>query len=76
MQKSRLSNNFGGSVKKRRLAAGMTQEALAEAAKLHPTYVSMVERGKRNPTLESAYAIAKALGVKLAELIKEAEELP
>ena len=43
------------------MAAGLSQEKLAETAGLHPTYVSMVERGIRNPTLDVAARIAKAL---------------
>ncbi|MGH7812924.1 MAG: helix-turn-helix domain-containing protein [Candidatus Binataceae bacterium] len=50
-----------------------SQEALAEAARIHPTYVSLLERGKRKPTVEVANRIAQALGVKLSALIEEAE---
>ena len=54
------------------MAAGLTQEKLAERAGLHPTYISMVERGVRNPTLDAAVRIAKALKVALPRLIEEA----
>jgi transcriptional regulator with XRE-family HTH domain len=53
------------------MAAGMTQEVLAERAGLHATYVGMVERGVRNPTLDVAAQIAKALRVELPVLISE-----
>jgi transcriptional regulator with XRE-family HTH domain len=53
------------------MALALSQEALAEAAKLHPTYISMVERGVRNPTLDAAAKIAAALKVPLPELIAE-----
>lgn len=55
------------------MAAGVSQEKLAEAAGLHPTYVSMVERGIRNPTLDVAARIAKALKVTLPRLIEQAQ---
>lgn len=64
-----ISKRFGAVVKRHRSALALTQEALAEAAKLHPTYISMVERGVRNPTLDAAAKIASALKVPLPELI-------
>ena len=70
-----LSKRFGTAVRFRRMAAEMSQEALAEKAALHPTYVSMVERGIRNPTLDVAARLAKALKVSLPELIEEAQQL-
>jgi len=55
------------------MAAGLSQEKLAEVARLHPTYVSMVERGIRNPTLDVAARIAKALKISLPRLIEQAQ---
>ena len=68
-----ISKRFGSAVRDRRTAAGITQEELAERAGLHPTYVSMVERGVRNPTLDVAARIAKALKAELPKLIEEAQ---
>jgi transcriptional regulator with XRE-family HTH domain len=48
----------------------MSQEALAESSNLHRTYISGVERGIRNPSLQSLDRIAKGLGVGLAEFFK------
>jgi transcriptional regulator with XRE-family HTH domain len=70
---SNISKAFGTAVRDRRIAAGLSQEKLAEAAGLHPTYVSMVERGIRNPTLDVAARIAKALEVTLPRLIEHAQ---
>ena len=70
-----ISKRFGLAVRDRRTAARITQEELAERAGLHPTYVSMVERGVRNPTLDTAARIAKALKVGLPQLIEEAQQL-
>jgi transcriptional regulator with XRE-family HTH domain len=67
-----ISKRFGIAVRKHRTAAGITQEILAERAGLHATYVGMVERGIRNPTLDVAARIAKALKVELPLLIGEA----
>lgn len=55
------------------MLAGLTQEALAERAGLHPTYISMVERGVRNVTLVAADKIAAALGAPLDEIVAEAK---
>lgn len=52
---------FGLNVRRQREARELTQEALAEKASLHPTYVSGIERGVRNPSLLSIARIAKAL---------------
>lgn len=67
-----ISAAFGHIVRRRRLAAGLTQEALADRAKLHPTYIGMVERGVRNPTLDVCDKISIALGISLAVLVEEA----
>ena len=68
-----ISKLFGSAVRARRTAAGFSQEKLAERAGLHPTYISMVERGVRNPTLDASARIAKALKVSLPMLIEEAQ---
>jgi transcriptional regulator with XRE-family HTH domain len=70
---SSISKHFGRAVRNRRVAAGLSQEALAERAGLHPTYVSMVERGIRNPTLDVSARIAKALKIGLPKLVEEAQ---
>ena len=73
MSEQSLSVIFGKIVRAKREAAGFSQEELAEFAAIHPTYVGLVERGKRNPTLDISDRIAKALGCSLAELLGVAE---
>jgi transcriptional regulator with XRE-family HTH domain len=72
MESPGISKQFGLAVRQKRMALGLTQENLAERAKLHPTYISMVERGVRNPTLEASAQIAKALQISLPVLLEEA----
>ncbi len=60
-------------VRRRRVARGLSQESLAYAARLHPTYISLLERGLRNPSLTSIQKVARALGISMAALVSEAE---
>jgi len=73
VKKSRLSTAFAKVIRRNRLAKGLSQEALAEAAGIHHTYVGLLERGKRNATIEIAARLARALGKKLSILIEESE---
>jgi transcriptional regulator with XRE-family HTH domain len=52
-----------------------SQEELAHASGLHPTYISGIERGLRNPTWLSLGRIAGALEVRMSELAALAEKL-
>lgn len=49
----------------------ISQEALADKARLHRTYLGGLERGEINPTLSNADKVAKALDMKLSELLDE-----
>ena len=59
---------FGRRVRVLRVARGMSQEDLADAAGVHRTYVSSLERGLRNVGLDNVYALADALDVDPSEL--------
>ena len=62
---------FGQTVRHLRLEQGISQEELAERCGLHRTYISDVELGKRNVSLENIEHIAKALNIPLASLFEE-----
>jgi transcriptional regulator with XRE-family HTH domain len=62
---------FGKRLREIRERVGVSQEKLAELAKLHRTYVSSVERGKRNISLVNIERLALALGVSLKELMPD-----
>jgi DNA-binding XRE family transcriptional regulator len=49
--------------------ASLTQEALADAAELHWTYIGQIERGERNLSYKNVLKLARGLGVKPAELM-------
>ena len=76
MPPSAITKRFGAVVRAYRLKAGFSQEALADLAALHVTYISLVERGRRNPTLDVANRIAAALKTPLGRLIDACEDLP
>jgi len=62
---------LGLAIKRRRLSQGLTQEQLAEAADLHWTYISGIERGIRNISILNLCHIAHALGLRVRDLVKE-----
>ncbi|MBZ9679618.1 MULTISPECIES: helix-turn-helix domain-containing protein [unclassified Mesorhizobium] len=57
-----------------RAASGLTQEQVAERANVSQQYVSGLERGERNPTIETLQAIASALGVSHVELVRPIDQ--
>lgn len=62
---------LGETIRKHRLALGLTQEELAEKADLHWTYISGIERGIRNVSIVNLYHIALALQVRVRDLVKD-----
>ncbi|MFK3843233.1 helix-turn-helix domain-containing protein [Serratia sp. NPDC087055] len=71
MKKSKeITVLFGQRVKALRLQAGLSQEAFADKCGLDRTYISGIERGVRNPTLEVLGVIADGLEIELAVLFK------
>ncbi len=60
---------FGRVLREYRSRAGFTQEGLAFEAGVDRTFVSMLERGQRQPTLTTLFSLAKVLGVSPATLV-------
>ncbi|MFT9668506.1 helix-turn-helix domain-containing protein [Streptomyces rhizosphaericola] len=69
-----LCSHLGLAVRAVRLRRGWSQELLSEKSGLDRTYVSGLERGRRNPALLTLARLADALEVPLSELIRDAEE--
>lgn len=65
---------LGQAVNEARREKGLTQEELAQTVGLHETYISLIERGQRNPTWGTVRRISHALGLPLPELARRAEE--
>jgi transcriptional regulator with XRE-family HTH domain len=62
---------LGEKVRSYRHERGLTQEALAETLDLSVAYVSLIERGGRNPPFTTVVGIARALGVSPRDLCSE-----
>jgi transcriptional regulator with XRE-family HTH domain len=62
---------LGERVREYRRNRGLTQEALAEALDLSVAYVSLIERGGRNPPYTTVVAIARALDVPTARIVTD-----
>lgn len=60
---------FGGRVRDRRTALGISQEELARRSGLHWTFVGQVERGQRNLSLHNILKLAKGLDIDPADLV-------
>ncbi len=71
-----LLHIFAKNVQAIRTSKGLSQEKLAELAELHRTYISAVEREKRNISIENIEKIASALDVEPYILLKNNSNLP
>lgn len=61
---------FGRNVQERRKELGLTQEDLEGLTGLRRSYISDLERGRRNPTIKALQRLAEALQVEPAELVR------
>lgn len=73
VQHESLQISFGIVVRQFRERAGVSQEELAHRAQLHRTYVSLLERGQRTPSLGVVFALSEALEVSPAALVQAVE---
>ncbi|MGH7977536.1 MAG: helix-turn-helix domain-containing protein [Limisphaerales bacterium] len=62
---------FGEGIRKHRKATALTQEKLAERIDINPVYMGQIERGYKVPTVDVLLRIAKALGVRVRDLVNE-----
>lgn len=67
--KKEILIKFGDKVRERRIVLGLSQEELAERAKVHRTYIGMIERAEKNITLQNIEKVANALEIPLDKLM-------
>lgn len=68
-----IRRTFGENMRKYRLAAGLSQEAVAVKMDVDRAHVSSMERGQQNVTLLTLWAASEALGIMPADLVAEPE---
>lgn len=71
MKLTQTQQNLGKIIQKIRLEQGLSQEDLSEKSGLHRTYIGSIERGERNISLKNLLVIAKALNIRLSDLLKK-----
>lgn len=62
---------LGARIREIRLQKNLTQAELANKCQCNRNYISMLERGERNPSYKSLIMIAEGLGVKIQKIVKE-----
>lgn len=67
---SAMTKLIGLRIRNYRIQSCLNQEQLAELAGCHPTYIGQIERGEKNPTIESIVKITKALKIPLSQLFE------
>jgi transcriptional regulator with XRE-family HTH domain len=68
---SPLKRNFGKRIRELRKARGFTsQESFGDRCGFDRTYISGIERGVRNPSLDAVEVLAKALGISVGKLFR------
>ncbi|MGH9895291.1 MAG: helix-turn-helix domain-containing protein [bacterium] len=69
-----LSVKFGRTVRRLRDSADYSQEGFADAIGVHRTYMSTLERGRGNPSLDMIARIARGLGLTVTKLFDAVEK--
>ncbi|MDR4517954.1 MAG: helix-turn-helix domain-containing protein [Nitrosomonas sp.] len=73
-QTKELHQQFGKVLRELRNRAGLSQEQLGLECNLDRTFISLLERGLRQPTLTTLFVLAQKLNVSPAEIVKRIEE--
>lgn len=75
VDKTKVMQAFGRTLREARLSRGYSQEGLALDSAVDRSYVSLLERGVRQPSLLMIYSLASVLSVQPYELVKRTEDL-
>ena len=71
MSIKRVRKLLGARIRNLRKERGLTQEALAEKADLHGSYIGLIERAEKSPSLETLYKIAETFNISIPDLLIE-----
>jgi transcriptional regulator with XRE-family HTH domain len=74
-ERTACQKRLGRAVKAVRRGRGLTQEQVSAGSGLHPTYISDIERGVRNPGWEAVTRLAVGIGVTVEEIARQYEQL-
>ena len=66
---------FGANLRRMRLKRGLSQQGLADKSGYHRTYIGLLERGQKSPSLRTIWNIAIVLQAKPSEMLKRVERL-
>lgn len=69
-----ILKDFGQAIRKIRLSEEISQEKFADMCDLHRTYISDIELGKRNVSLENIRKMSMALNIKISKIFEEVEK--
>jgi len=70
-EKKHILIQFGKTIRRARLSRGWSQEKLGTLAKMHRTYIGMIERAEKNITLTNIEKLARALGTKVEDFFQQ-----
>lgn len=69
-----VTKEVGRRIRYYRKNHGLSQEALAERCGFHPTYIGQLERGEKNPSLESIHKITTSLDISMSRLLENIDD--
>jgi transcriptional regulator with XRE-family HTH domain len=70
IMKNGLLESFGERIRELRKSKDWSQEVLAEKTGFHRTYIGMIERGERNPSLININVFAESFDMSISDLLK------
>ena len=68
-----IAKSFGKVLKQLRQDCGLSQEELGFASGYHRTYISLLERGEKSPSLRTIFRLAQALKVEPSEMVERVQ---
>jgi len=70
-----VEKSFGQVLRQLREEHGLSQEELGLESGYHRTYISLLERGQKNPSLQTIFQLAKALNVEPSEIVERVQTI-